>query len=146
MGGIDDRLLKRLEQDGRIGKGGGGGDTPGGGGHNGGNPPGGGHLDARVAALEKTSIEMRDKLGGIEVSLARIETTLDGLRTNVFPGLATKADLASEAGTINQSVANFRTELTRMESTLIKWFIATAFLLSGGVGAIAFGLARSIPH
>lgn len=103
-------------------------------------------MEARVAVLEKTTAEMRDKLAGIEVTLARMETTLEGFRTNVFPGLATKADLIGETGTINQSVANFRTEITRVEGAMIKWFIATAVLLSGGVGAIAFGLARSIPH
>lgn len=112
----------------------------------GGGPPGGSELESRVAALEKTSAEVRDKLSGIEVSLARLETTLEGFRTNVFPSLATKADLNGEAGTINQSVANFRTEITRVEGSMIKWFIATAVILSGGVGAIAFGLARSIPH
>lgn len=124
----------------------GGNDKGGGGGNTGGTPPGGGDVDARVAVLEKTSIEMRDKLVSIEVSLARIETTLDGFRTNVFPHLATKADLANETGTINQSVANFRTEITRVEGNMIKWFLATAILLSGGIGAIAFGLAKSIPH
>lgn len=112
----------------------------------GGGPPGGSELEARVAALEKISAEMRDKLGGIEIILARMETTLDGFKTNVFPNLATKADLANETGMINQSVANFRTEITRVEGSMIKWFIATAVLLSGGIGAIAFGLARAIPH
>ncbi|CAM3731227.1 hypothetical protein CCOS865_04456 [Pseudomonas reidholzensis] len=89
---------------------------------------------------------MRDRLGGIEVSLGRIEATLDGLRTDVFPNLASKADLVSETGTLNQSVANFRTDLTRTEGSMIKWFLATAVILSGGIGAIAFGLARSVAH
>lgn len=113
-------------------------DTPkkGGGGHE---PPGGDKLEKRVEELEKS-------LKQVELSIVRIETTLDGFRTNVFPALATKADLAEEMGNINQGIANFRTDLTRMESSLIKWFVATAFLLSGGVGAIAFGLARAIPH
>lgn len=112
----------------------------------GGGPPGGSELEARVAALEKISAEMRDKLGGIEITLARMETTLDGFKTGVFPNLATKADLVGATGEINQSVANFRTDITRVEGSMIKWFIATAVILSGGVGAIAFGLARSIPH
>lgn len=107
---------------------------------------GGSDLEARVAVLEKTTAEMRDKLAGIEVTLARMETTLEGFRTNVFPNLSTKADLIGETGTINQSVANFRTEITRVEGSMIKWFITTAVLLSGGIGAIAFGLARAIPH
>lgn len=102
-------------------------------------PPGGDKLEKRVESLEQS-------VKNIEISLGRIEVTLDGLRTNVFPNLATKADLANEMGTINQSVANFRTDITRVEGSMIKWFIATAFLLSGGVGAIAFGLARALPH
>ncbi|WP_455923305.1 hypothetical protein [Pseudomonas putida] len=101
-------------------------------------PDGGDKLEKRVSDLE-SSIKQ------IEISVAKIDTVLDGLKTNVFPNLATKADLAEKLGDVNQSVANFRTEITRVEGTLIKWFIATAFLLSGGVGAIAFGLARSIP-
>ncbi|MFI7857373.1 hypothetical protein ACIF8Z_10255 [Pseudomonas promysalinigenes] len=100
-------------------------------------PPGGDKLEKRVEELEKS-------VKNLEVSLGKIEVTLDGLRTNVFPNLTTKADLANEMGTVNQSIANFRTDITRVESTLIKWFITTALLLSGGVGAIAFGLARAL--
>ncbi|CRM71185.1 hypothetical protein [Pseudomonas sp. 25 E 4] len=102
-------------------------------------PPGGDKLEKRVENLEQS-------LKGIEISLGRIETALDGLRTNVFPNLATKADLANDMGAVNQSVANFRTDITRVEGSMIKWFITTAFLLSGGVGAAAFGLARALPH
>ncbi|MEL4167292.1 hypothetical protein [Pseudomonas sp. ZS001] len=102
-------------------------------------PPGGDKLEKRVESLEQS-------VKGIEISLGRIETMLDGLRTNMFPNLATKADLANDMGTVNQSVANFRTDITRVEGSMIKWFITTALLLSGGIGAIAFGLARVLPH
>lgn len=114
------------------------GDKTGGPGNTGGeNPPGGEKMEARVAALEKAIPE-------IQSSLARIEATLDAFNKHVFPALATKADLISETGGMNLAVANFRTEITRVEGSMIKWFIGTAVILSGGIGAIAFGLARAI--
>lgn len=103
----------------------------------GGNPPGGGEVEARVAALEKAIPEMRE-------ALVRIETMLGSFDKHVFPNLATKADLINETSGTSLAVANFRTEITRVEGSMIKWFIGTAIVLSGGVGAIAFGLARSL--
>ncbi|WP_447775220.1 hypothetical protein [Pseudomonas chlororaphis] len=100
-------------------------------------PPGGHPMEARVAALEKAIPEVRE-------ALARIETTLGSFDKHVFPNLATKADIIEETSGTNLAVANFRTEITRVEGSMIKWFIATAVVLSGGVGAIAFGLARSL--
>jgi len=52
----------------------------------GGNPPGGGDLEARVVALEKTSLEIREKL-------VRVEMRLDSIESN----MATKVDLANIA-------------------------------------------------
>jgi hypothetical protein len=102
-------------------------------------PPGGGEkLEKRVSDLEVS-------VKNIEIGVARIQETLDGFKTAVFPNLAGKADLAEKMGDVNQTVANFRTEITRIEGSLIKWFIGTALVLSGGIGAIAFGLARAIP-
>lgn len=108
-----------------------------GGGGGGGGNEGGEAMDKRVEALEKELPEIRE-------ALTRIETTLSSFEKHVFPNLVTKADLLSETGGTSLAVANFRTEITRTEGTLIKWFIATALLLSGGVGAIAFGLARAL--
>lgn len=114
------------------------GDNSGGGDHTGGGSPPGGHpMEARVAALEKSIPEIREALG-------RIEHTLASLEKHVFPNLASKADILEETSGMNLAVANFRTEITRVEGSMIKWFIATALVLSGGVGAIAFGLARSL--
>jgi len=113
-------------------------DNSGGGGHTGGgNPPGGDQMEARVAALEKAIPEVRE-------ALIRIENTLSSFEKHVFPNLATKANIIEETSGSNLAIANFRTEITRVEGSMIKWFIATAVVLSGGVGAIAFGLARSI--
>jgi hypothetical protein len=108
-----------------------------GGNTNGQEPPGGDPMEARVVALEKSIPEIRE-------ALARIETTLGSFDKHVFPNLATKADIIEETSGTNLAVANFRTEITRVEGSMIKWFIATAIVLSGGVGAIAFGLARSL--
>lgn len=105
----------------------------------GGGPPGGGDMDARIAALEKSLPEIKE-------SLVRIETMLGSFEKNVFPNLATKADLITETSGTGLAVANFRTDITRVEGSMIKWFIGTAIVLSGGVGAIAFGLARAITH
>ncbi|HWH89653.1 MAG TPA: hypothetical protein VNV36_23120 [Pseudomonas sp.] len=103
----------------------------------GGNPPGGGIMEARVAALEKTTQEIRDSLVGIQSSLAAFDK-------HVAPNLATKADMAGEVGKANLAIADCRTEITRVESSLIKWFIGTAVLLSSAVGAIVWGLSRAL--
>lgn len=100
-------------------------------------PPGGHPMEARVANLEKSIPEIRE-------ALARIETTLGSFDKHVFPNLATKANIIEETSSTNLAVANFRTEITRVEGSMIKWFIGTAIVLSGGIGAIAFGLARSL--
>lgn len=62
-------------------------DSGSGGNHTGnGNPPGGNALEARVAALEKISQDVREKL-------VRVEMRLDTIESN----MATKADLANLA-------------------------------------------------
>ncbi|MGY5333036.1 hypothetical protein [Pseudomonas protegens] len=100
-------------------------------------PPGGGELESRVAAIEKAIPDMRE-------ALIRIETMLGSFDKHVFPNLSTKADLINETSGTSLAVANFRNEITRVEGSMIKWFIGTAIVLSGGVGAIAFGLARAL--
>ncbi|MBV2132024.1 hemolysin XhlA family protein [Pseudomonas sp. MAP12] len=111
-----------------------------GGNDTGGNPPGGNDMEKRVEALEKAIPDIRERL-------VRLETKLDSVEKNMATRsdmAELRADMVGEIGTVNQSVANFRTEITRLEGTMIKWFIGTALVLSGGIGAIAFGLARSL--
>ncbi len=72
-------------------------------------------MEVRVAALEKSNQDMRDRLVRIEEKVASVEK--HG---------ATKHDLSS------------------LESTLIKWFVGTAFAMVGLASAISFGLARFI--
>lgn len=88
-------------------------DIGGSGDHTGGNPPGGNGLEKRVEALEKSVQDARERLIRIE-----------GKAESIEKHGATKADLAS------------------LESTLIKWFVGTAFAMVGLATAIGFGLAR----
>jgi hypothetical protein len=114
MGAIDDRLLKQLEQNGRLKAGRRGGDSSGGGGHTGGgNPPGGNDLEARIAALEKSLPDVKEKL-------TIIVAKLDSIEKNT----ATKSDLAN-------------TELS-----ILKWCIGTALAMAGLVCAATFGLTK----
>jgi len=68
----------------------------------GGEPPHDGGMEERVAKLEETMTQVRERLIGIE-------TKLDGLDRNT----ATKADVSN------------------METSLIKWFVGTAIVLAG---------------
>lgn len=74
---------------------------------------GGSDLEARIATLEKAIPEIREKLAVISAKVESIEKHS-----------ATKADLAT-------------TELN-----LIKWYVGTAFAMTGLASAITFGLTR----
>jgi len=80
-------------------------------------PPGGSGLESRVTTIEKTVSEIKEKL-------AVVSGKVDSLEKHS----ATKADLAT-------------TELN-----LIKWYVATAFAMTGLASAITFGLTRLLAH
>lgn len=84
----------------------------------GGGPPHDGGMEPRVAALEKTMGDVRERLAGIEAKATSIET--HGAKT---------AD-----------VANVRADIATMESRMIRWFLMTAL----GIGGIAFAIARFV--
>ncbi|MFA0929013.1 hypothetical protein RA263_14595 [Pseudomonas syringae pv. tagetis] len=86
----------------------------------GGGPPGGGgsDMESRVAALEKTTVDIREKL-------VRVETKLEGIEKT----MATKADLA-----------DLRTVIADGFTSQTKWFISTAIALA----VIAFTAAKFI--
>ncbi len=86
--------------------------------HTGGNGGGGNDMEARVAALEKASVEIREKLVRIETKLESVEKTV-----------ATKADLA-----------DIRTAIAEGFTSQTKWFISTAIALA----VIAFTAAKFI--
>lgn len=76
-------------------------------------PPGSDKVEKRVDKLESSMQDVREKL-------IKIESKVESIDKHG----ATKADLSS------------------MESTLIKWFIATAFALT----ATTFGIVRFLSH
>lgn len=110
-------------------------------------------MEKRVEALEKAIPDIRERL-------ARVETKLDALAQNG----ATKADLLGSASRTDAAIAalknetqasiaslrsenqssgaSLKTEMHAMETRLIKWFVSTAFAMTGVATAIAFGLAR----
>lgn len=98
---------------------GGGSDKSGGSDHNGGNPPGGDEMLARIESLEKSTLDMRERL-------VRVESKIDSIEKHG----ATKADVESVC-----------TKIETMGRTLIQWSIGTAVVLAG----IAFTAARFIP-
>ncbi|MGF6098672.1 hypothetical protein [Pseudomonas sp. 18175] len=82
-------------------------------GGNGGGNDGGSGMEKRVGLLEKRLAEMKEKLFAVSSKTDTLEKHF-----------ATKADLAT-------------TELN-----LIKWYVATAFAMTGLACAITFGLTR----
>jgi hypothetical protein len=93
-------------------------DNSGSGDHTGGNDGGGADMEARVAALEKISQEIREKL-------VRVETKLEGLEKTT----ATKTD-----------IADLKTAIAEGFTSQTKWFISTAIALA----VIAFTAAKFI--
>jgi hypothetical protein len=75
-------------------------------------------MEPRITRLEGFADECRRDIRSVDVLLARIETTTDGLARNS----ATKADVA------------------QLETTLLKWFVGTATTLAG----LAFAAAKMI--
>lgn len=75
-------------------------------------------MEARVAALEKSTLEIREKL-------VRVETKLEGIEKT----MATKADLA-----------DLKTAIAEGFTSQTKWFISTAIALA----VIAFTAAKFI--
>jgi hypothetical protein len=75
-------------------------------------------MEPRITRLEGFADECRRDIRSVDVLLAKIETTTDGLAKNP----ATKADVA------------------QLETTLLKWFIGTATTLAG----FAFAAAKMI--
>lgn len=83
----------------------------------GGGSGGGEQMEKRLEAIEKSLPEIKEKLAGISGKVESIDKHS-----------ATKADLAT-------------TELN-----LIKWYVATAFAMTGLASAITFGLTKLLAH
>ncbi|WP_434771239.1 hypothetical protein [Pseudomonas entomophila] len=91
--------------------------------HGGGRPPGSGELEARVAALEKASQDVREKL-------VRLETKLESIENN----MATKAEIVA-VGTI---IAELKTSVAESMMVQTRWLIGACLALAG----LAFTAAR----
>ena len=74
-------------------------------------------MEKRLEKIESAIPEIKEKLIKMDVRLESIDKHS-----------ATKADLAT------------------MESTLIKWFVATAFAMTALASGITFGIARMLSH
>ena len=82
-------------------------------------------MEPRVTKLERYADDARKEFRAVDVRLARIETLSDGIEKN----MATKADIAQLTSMIAQ-----------LESTLLKWFVATTIAIAG----LAFAAAKLI--
>lgn len=73
---------------------------------------------------------MEARLRQVEDAVTRIEATL--------PHLATKADVAD----LKASMAELKVDAAESVTTMVKWFVGTAFAMVGLASAISFGVAR----
>lgn len=117
MSNVDIRIMLRELEKLKAERGGSGDNGSGGDHTGGGDPPGGNQVEARISALEKVIPDIKEKLASISGKVESIEKHS-----------ATKADLAT-------------TELN-----LIKWYVATAFAMTGLASAITFGLTKLLAH
>jgi hypothetical protein len=82
-------------------------------------------MEPRVTKLEQYAEDARKEFRAVDVRLTKIETLSDGIAKN----MATKGDIARlEAG------------IAQLESTLLKWFVATTIAIAG----LAFAAAKLI--
>lgn len=73
----------------------------------------------------------------MEARVAKLETTCQDLRESVAvmrSNYSTKADIAS----VGKDISDVRTEMARVEATIIKWLIGTVL----ATGGLAFAAAR----
>jgi hypothetical protein len=85
-----------------------------------GNPPGGDDLERRIELLEKAIPDIRERLVRVETKVDHVEKTM-----------ATKTDIAELKASIAEGF-----------NTQTKWFVGTAFAMTGLAASISFGLAR----
>lgn len=105
------------------------------------------NMESRIVNLEKFAEEARKDLRAIDVRLGKLEIATDSISKN----MATRADVAELKGSVYKDVAELKGVLSkdiaavdgavsRMESTLLKWFIGTALTMTG----LAFTAAKFI--
>lgn len=105
----------------------------------GGGPPYDGHMDARVAKLEKFADESRSELRTIDVRLAKIETLISGIDRTV----ATKTDIADirtalsnienivRNSATNVDLQSVKTLISEAETRTLRWFLGIVLTVAG---------------
>jgi len=102
-------------------------------------PPKGGDdggMEPRIANLERFADEARKDLRSIDVRLGKIEVVTDGISRN----MATRTDAAELKGSLSKDVAEVRSAVAQIESTMLKWFIGTVLTMLG----LGFAAAKLI--
>lgn len=114
-------------------------DNDNGGNHTGdGNPPGGDGVEARVAALEKSSLEIREKLVRVEMRLESIESNM---ATKVdLANIASKDDLNSFVRASGKDIQDLAVSFHKTMNEQTWKFVGVATALA----AIAFTAAKFI--
>lgn len=97
----------------------------------GGEPPMG-DLDNRVRELEKAVPDIRERLAKIEANTVSIQQHS-----------ATKADISDTVAKVSQLETVISNRVSSLETTLIKWFVATSIGTVGAATTITFIIARA---
>ncbi|NVZ21260.1 hypothetical protein [Pseudomonas costantinii] len=81
---------------------------------------------------------MEKRLGLLERGLAEMKERLIAV--------SSRADAIEKHSTTNEKHFATRADLATTELNLIKWYVATAFAMTGLACAITFGLTRLLTH
>ena len=84
----------------------------------------GGHVD-----------DLSKRLGEVEKAVVAVSTKLD----TALPQLATKADLHSLRSDMNDKFGSLRSDMSAMETRILKWMVGT--VISGMAVAVAMAVA-----
>jgi len=106
-------------------------------------------MEARISNLEKFADEARKDLRSVDVRLGKIETILE----NISQNMATKSDLSEIKVSLARSegsashmaakadVAAVSTQVSELQSTIMKWIVGTGLTATG----VAIAAARLLP-
>ena len=108
----------------------------------------------RLGAVESSVSELRIQVGGIAGTMAtkddvnKLQVQVSGTAATI-PYLATKDDLKELQAQVSGIAAAIpylatKADLSAMETTIIKWIIATVLTSVGLAGGLAFSIARFV--
>jgi len=58
--------------------------------------------------------------------------------------LATKGDIAEVKAELKEDISRIREDMVKMESSMIKWFMGTAFAMTGLLSGIVFAMLKFV--